>query len=81
MITDRPSNNGATTRTDDAASNVDRLRTLATEKVTDAANYVRERGIKGLSADISDAAARHPLGAVAVSLGIGYVLGRMLTRK
>jgi hypothetical protein len=85
MITDRPTNNGATeSRVQNKPgeeSKLDQLRHLATEKAGEAASYVRERGIKGLSSDISDAAVRHPLGAVAVSLGVGYFLGRLMTRK
>ncbi len=86
MITDRPTNNGATesrvqNKPGEEGSKLDQLRNLATEKAGEAASYVRERGIRGLSTDISDAAVRHPLGAVAVSLGVGYFLGRLMTRK
>jgi ElaB/YqjD/DUF883 family membrane-anchored ribosome-binding protein len=90
MITDRPSNNGATESrgvtgkpsvTGEESSKINQLGTMAAEKAGEAVNYVRERGIKGLSGDISDAAVRHPLGAVAVSLGVGYFLGRLFSRK
>ena len=86
MITDRPTNNGATesrvqSKASEATSRIGELGTLAADKVSEAASYVRERGIKGLSGDISDAAVRHPLGAVAVSLGVGYFLGRLMSRK
>ena len=87
MITDRSSNNGATATqalkgaAEDASTKIGQLGSMAQEKVSDAVSYVRDRGFRGLQDDISDAAAKHPLGAVAVSLGVGYMLGKMLSRK
>lgn len=88
MITDRPgmggmgSNNGATSESGmGQESKVGQLGHKAQEKLSDAASYIKDRGISGIRADVTDFATRNPLGAVAVSLGIGYVLGRLMTRR
>jgi hypothetical protein len=62
-------------------STLGHLGQLARTKVTDATHYVRERGLSGLRDDAIDVATRHPLSTVAVSLGVGYLLGRIMTRR
>ena len=72
-------------RISDAASDVEskigKLGHLTQEKLTDAAKYVRDRGVDGLRTDLTDAATRSPLRAIAMSLGIGYVIGRIMSRR
>jgi ElaB/YqjD/DUF883 family membrane-anchored ribosome-binding protein len=66
---------------DEASTKMNQLGSMAKEKAGEAVHYVRERGFRGITNDISDAATRNPLGAVAVSVGVGYLLGRLMTRK
>lgn len=92
MITDRPgmgggtgSNNGATSESgmsgQGGESKVNQLGHMAQEKLSGAASYLKDRGVSGIRADVTDFAHRNPIGAVAISLGIGYVLGRLMTRR
>jgi ElaB/YqjD/DUF883 family membrane-anchored ribosome-binding protein len=92
MITERPGqNNGITgertmreTQTEKAKAEetkLEGLRHMAAEKVSEARDYVRDRGIRGMASDVSDAAARHPIAAVGISLGLGYFVGRLMSRK
>lgn len=46
----------------------------------DAARYLQERDPRSLMADLDDAIQRHPYRAMAVGLGIGWLIGR-LTRR
>jgi hypothetical protein len=95
MITDRP-NNGATetsksagrmpgsestsASSSDGESKMSQLGHMAQEKLSDAATYVKDRGVSGLKSDLTDVATRNPLGAIAVSVCVGYVLGRIMSR-
>jgi len=55
----------------------------ATEKVVDAYDqskrYFQQNNFKDMAGDVTDLIGRHPLPAVLVGLGIGYMLGRMVS--
>jgi hypothetical protein len=81
MITDRPNNgmSGSSSSSTDE-SRMAQLGHYAQEKLSDAASYVKDRGYNGLKSDLTDVATRNPLGAIAVSVCVGYVLGRIMSR-
>lgn len=55
----------------------------AQEKVVDAYDqgrkYLQQSNLKDMAGDVRDLIGRHPLPAVLVGLGIGYMLGRMVS--
>ena len=55
----------------------------ATEKVVDAYDqgrkYLQQNNIKDMAGDVRDLIGRHPLPAVLIGIGIGYMLGRMVS--
>jgi uncharacterized protein YjbJ (UPF0337 family) len=50
--------------------------TAVTDTVAGVGTYVQEKGLQGLSGDLTDLIRRHPVPALLIGLGIGYVLGR-----
>jgi uncharacterized protein YjbJ (UPF0337 family) len=50
--------------------------TAVTDTVAGVGTYVQEKGLQGLSGDLTDLIRRHPVPALLVGLGIGFVLGR-----
>jgi uncharacterized protein YjbJ (UPF0337 family) len=55
--------------------------TGATDTVTAVGTYVQEKGLQGLAGDLTDLIRRHPVPALLVGLGIGFVLGRSVGPK
>jgi uncharacterized protein YjbJ (UPF0337 family) len=55
----------------------------ATEKVADAYDqgrkYLQQNNFKDMAGDVRDLIGRHPLPAVLIGIGIGYMLGRMVS--
>jgi len=55
----------------------------ATESVSDAYDqgrrYLKENNIKDMAGDVRDLIGKHPLPAVLIGVGIGYMLGRMVS--
>jgi len=55
----------------------------AQEKVVDAYDqsrkYLQQSSFRDMAGDVTDLISRHPLPAVLVGLGIGYMLGRMVS--
>jgi uncharacterized protein YjbJ (UPF0337 family) len=50
--------------------------TTVTDTVAEAGTYVQEKGIEGLSGDLTGLIRRYPVPALLIGLGIGFVLGR-----
>jgi uncharacterized protein YjbJ (UPF0337 family) len=50
--------------------------TAVTDTVAAVGAHVQEQGLQGLSGDLTDLIRRHPVPALLIGLGIGYVLGR-----
>jgi ElaB/YqjD/DUF883 family membrane-anchored ribosome-binding protein len=78
---DKTMSNVANKAKDEAESTIGHLSQMARDKVSDAASYVRDRGVSGLRTDVVDLASKHPLSAIAVSVGLGYLIGRVMTRR
>jgi uncharacterized protein YjbJ (UPF0337 family) len=55
----------------------------ATESVSEAYDqgrrYLKENNIKDMAGDVRDLIGKHPLPAVLIGVGIGYMLGRMVS--
>jgi uncharacterized protein YjbJ (UPF0337 family) len=47
-----------------------------TDTAAGAGTYLQDRGVEGLSEDLTGLIRRHPVPALLIGLGIGYVLGR-----
>jgi uncharacterized protein YjbJ (UPF0337 family) len=52
--------------------------TAVTDTVAGAGTYVQEKGVQGISGDLTDLIRRHPVPALLIGLGIGWVLSRTL---
>jgi uncharacterized protein YjbJ (UPF0337 family) len=52
--------------------------TTVTDTVAGAGTYLQEKGVQGLSGDLTGLIRRYPVPALLVGLGIGFVLGRSL---
>jgi uncharacterized protein YjbJ (UPF0337 family) len=52
--------------------------TAVTNTVTGAGTYVQEKGVQALPGDLVGLIRRHPVPALLIGLGIGFVLGRSL---
>jgi uncharacterized protein YjbJ (UPF0337 family) len=52
--------------------------TAVTDTVAGVGTYVQDRGLQGLSGDLTDLIRRYPVPALLLGLGIGFVLGRTL---
>jgi uncharacterized protein YjbJ (UPF0337 family) len=50
--------------------------TTVTDTAAEAGTYLQDRGVEGLSEDLTGLIRRHPVPALLIGLGIGYVLGR-----
>jgi hypothetical protein len=50
--------------------------TAVTDTVAAVGAHVQEKGLQGLSGDLTDLIRRYPVPALLIGLGIGYVLGR-----
>jgi hypothetical protein len=50
--------------------------TAVTGRAAGLGTYVQEKGLQGISGDLTDLIRRYPVPALLVGLGIGYVLGR-----
>jgi hypothetical protein len=47
-----------------------------TDTAAGAGTYLQDRGVQGLSEDLTGLIRRYPVPALLIGLGIGYVLGR-----
>jgi uncharacterized protein YjbJ (UPF0337 family) len=52
--------------------------TAVTDTVAGASTYLQEKGVPGLSGDLTGLIRRYPVPALLIGLGIGFVLGRSL---
>jgi uncharacterized protein YjbJ (UPF0337 family) len=52
--------------------------TTVTDTVAGAGTYLQEKGVQGLSGDLTGLIRRYPVPALLIGLGIGFVLGRSL---
>jgi hypothetical protein len=43
--------------------------------------YLKEEGLKGIGEDVSNLIRRHPLQAVLLGIGVGYLLARSTARS
>jgi uncharacterized protein YjbJ (UPF0337 family) len=50
--------------------------TAVTDTVAGVGTYVQDKGVPGLSGDLTDLIRRYPVPALLIGLGIGFVLGR-----
>jgi hypothetical protein len=68
-----------------AAATAQEMAGSAATAVTDTAAgvgaYVQEKGLQGLSGDLTDLIRRYPVPALLVGLGIGFVLGRSVRTR
>jgi uncharacterized protein YjbJ (UPF0337 family) len=55
--------------------------TAVTDTVAAVGARVQEKGLQGLSGDLTDLIRRYPVPALLVGLGIGYVLGRSVATR
>jgi ElaB/YqjD/DUF883 family membrane-anchored ribosome-binding protein len=51
------------------------------QRVHDAASYLKEKDPKSMLADVDAAIQRHPYRAMAVGLAVGWVVGRLMSRE
>jgi uncharacterized protein YjbJ (UPF0337 family) len=52
--------------------------TAVTDTVAGAGSYLQDKGVQGLSGDLTGLIRRYPVPALLIGLGIGFVLGRSL---
>jgi hypothetical protein len=52
--------------------------TAVTDTVARAGTYVQDKGVQGLSGDLTGLIRRYPVPALLIGLGLGFVLGRSL---
>jgi uncharacterized protein YjbJ (UPF0337 family) len=52
--------------------------TAVTDTVAGASTYIQEKGVQALPGDLAELIRRHPVPALLIGLGIGFVLGRSL---
>jgi uncharacterized protein YjbJ (UPF0337 family) len=52
--------------------------TTVTDTVAGAGTYLQEKGVQGLSGDLTGLIRRYPIPSLLIGLGIGFVLGRSL---
>jgi uncharacterized protein YjbJ (UPF0337 family) len=52
--------------------------TAVTDTVAGAGTYLQEKGVQGLSGDLTGLIRRYPVPALLIGVGIGFVLGRSL---
>lgn len=71
-------------RLDEAAASTkdtfDEARAAATDTVKQAADYLRETGMGSMLADVETMVTRHPGPALVIACGLGFLLGRTLSR-
>jgi uncharacterized protein YjbJ (UPF0337 family) len=52
--------------------------TAVTNTVAGVGTYVQDKGLQGLSGDLTDLIRRYPVPALLIGLGVGFVLGRSM---